>query len=444
MNKAHYRTVTKYAATPLTADEIPYRLRQAFQALRSGRPQPAMVDIPDEAASDRLSGPLDYKPVPWVRSAADFGAVREAADLLLRAKLPLIWAGNGVLYAEATDELQQVAELLGAPMMNTLQGKSAFDETPRAGGGTGGHAKTAGAVVHCLAGVGRRAGRGLVSLSQSTFTPAIPPGKMLIHATNDPRDLNKVHQTDVPILADAKLFLQPARSTSCAGVSARRSGRGGARSPRRSRALRAGVARRVRVGVRGRRDADQRLPDVPRAVERARPGHHDDLRTNRARHATSSACSTSRRRRAPISAGATRRSSASRSGLSSARSSRTPSKTVVNVMGDGAIGMTGMDLETASRENIPILTVIKHDSIFSGYPANYPESRTSATTRSSRAATTRRSPGRSGWYVGAAWSSPAELRAVFQRALAAIRDGQPALVDVITKETTRLSTFGSH
>ena len=63
VNKDHYRNVTKYAATPLTADEIPYRLRQAYQALRSGRPLPAMVDIPDAAASDHLSGPLDYKPV---------------------------------------------------------------------------------------------------------------------------------------------------------------------------------------------------------------------------------------------------------------------------------------------------------------------------------------------------------------------------------------------
>ena len=50
-----------------------------------------------------------------------------------------------------------------------------------------------------------------------------------------------------------------------------------------------------------------------------------------------------------------------------------PDKLVVNVMGDGAVGMTGMDWETASRNDIPILSVIKHDSIFSGYDKHIPE-----------------------------------------------------------------------
>ena len=49
-----------------------------------------------------------------------------------------------------------------------------------------------------------------------------------------------------------------------------------------------------------------------------------------------------------------------------------PDKLVVNVMGDASVGMTGMDWETAVRENIPILTVIKHDSIFSGYDRHIP------------------------------------------------------------------------
>src|SRR5206468_10676721 len=71
--------------------------------------------------------------------------------------------------------------------------------------GTGAHAKT-GTVMH----IAERADVVLAvgsSLSQSSFAPPIPPGKTLIHATNDAHDLNKVHQTAVPILADAKLFL---------------------------------------------------------------------------------------------------------------------------------------------------------------------------------------------------------------------------------------------
>ncbi len=129
-------------------------------------------------------------------------------------------------------------------------------------------------------------------------------------------------------------------------------------------------------------------------------------------------------------------------GMSMGAKLANPSKTVVNVMGDGAIGMTGMDLETAARENIPILTVIKHDGVFSGYPPNYPEAdaRYHAIRQGGDYAALARALG---WHAQRV-EQPGELRAAFERGLAAVRDGQPALVDVITKETTRLSTFGAH
>jgi len=119
-----------------------------------------------------------------------------------------------------------------------------------------------------------------------------------------------------------------------------------------------------------------------------------------------------------------------------------PDRTIVNVMGDGAIGMTGMDLETASRENIPILTVIKHDSVFSGYAPNFPEAdrRYHAIRQGGDYAAVAKALG---WHSERV-DDPAQLRAAFQRGLKAVAGGQPALVDVITKETTRLSTFGAH
>ena len=90
----------------------------------------------------------------------------------------------------------------------------------------------------------------------------------------------------------------------------------------------------------------------------------------------------------------------------------------------------------------PILTVIKHDSVFSGYPANFPESdrRYHAIRQGGDYAALAKSLGLYSEKV----DQPGELRAAFQRALRAVKGGQPALVDVITKETTRLSTFGAH
>jgi acetolactate synthase-1/2/3 large subunit len=114
-----------------------------------------------------------------------------------------------------------------------------------------------------------------------------------------------------------------------------------------------------------------------------------------------------------------------------------PDKTVVNVMGDGAVGYTGMDWETAVRENIPILTVIKHDSIFSGYDKHLPTAIEKYQISSV-----------DGDYAGVAAALGChaekvvrigELRPAFERALQAVREGQPAVVDVVTAETRELS-----
>ncbi|MDE2767784.1 MAG: thiamine pyrophosphate-dependent enzyme, partial [Chloroflexota bacterium] len=124
-------------------------------------------------------------------------------------------------------------------------------------------------------------------------------------------------------------------------------------------------------------------------------------------------------------------------GLAMGAKMANPDKTVVNVMGDGAVGMTGMDWETAARENLPILSVIKHDAIFSGYDKNIPESieKFGASTLH-------------GDYAGVAAAlgchaesvtAIGDLRPAFERALHAVNEGQPAVVDVSTAETRELS-----
>jgi thiamine pyrophosphate-dependent acetolactate synthase large subunit-like protein len=438
MNQPHYDLITKYSASPITPDEVPYRLRQAFQALRSGRPQPAMVDMSEDVAEGALTAPFDYQPVRQVRSAADFGAVREAADLLLQARSPLLWAGHGVLYAEASAEFQELAELLGAPMMTTLMGKSAINERHPLACGTGGHAKTA-AVMHYLteADVVLAVGS---SISQSSFTPAIPPGKTLIHATNDPRDLNKVHQTAVPIAADAKLFLGQLLEELRGRVGETERTRRGEVTAKIASLKAAWLAEYESEfaddsapinGYRMFRDLWSVL-DPDTTILTHESGASRDIQCVFYEATVP---------RSYIGWGHSTQLGFSL-GLGMGAKLANPGKTVVNVMGDGAIGMTGMDMETASRSGIPILTVIKHDSVFSGYPANYPESE--ELYRAIR---------QDGDYAGVAralgWhaervESPKDLRAAFQRGLRAVAEGQPALVDVIAKETTRLSTFGAH
>jgi len=83
-----------------------------------------------------FQGTLDYRPVAVQRTAPDPAAVKKAVEVLLAAKHPLLWAGQGVHYAEAGDRLAALAELLPAPVVATNPGKSAIpDSHPLALGG---------------------------------------------------------------------------------------------------------------------------------------------------------------------------------------------------------------------------------------------------------------------------------------------------------------------
>jgi acetolactate synthase-1/2/3 large subunit len=98
-----YRPVTKWSALAHTVEELPELMRRAYHALRSGKGGPVLIEIPAEVWEAEYRGELDYMPVPAQRSAPDPDAVKAAVKMLLAAKSPLLWAGQGVLYAEASD-----------------------------------------------------------------------------------------------------------------------------------------------------------------------------------------------------------------------------------------------------------------------------------------------------------------------------------------------------
>src|ERR1700720_2048454 len=90
-----FRPVTKWCATASSVQELPDLMRRAYQAMRSGKPGPVLVEIPNPVFEATFEGTLDYRQVPIARAAPDPDAVKEAVRLLLAAKNPLIWAGQG-------------------------------------------------------------------------------------------------------------------------------------------------------------------------------------------------------------------------------------------------------------------------------------------------------------------------------------------------------------
>ena len=430
----NYAGVTKWSQTLLVADQLEAQMRRAFTALRTGRPRPAMLELPADVCRQECDGPIDWTPVPRMRSGPDRGAVEEAADRLLAARTPLIWAGSGVLYAGASAELAAVAELLGAPVMTTLQGKSAIPESHPLAAGVGALVATA-MVTHYLKESDALLAVGS-SLSVAPFTRVIPDGKTIVHVTVDPVDINKDYPAAVGVIADAKLFL-----AALAEELRRRAGPDG-----RTGVRAATEAELARIKAEWLAEFEPLFADDSKPINGYRMFRElwnaVDPDTTMITH----------------EAGASRdiqcvfyQSSVPRSYLGWGQSSQlgfslglamgaklaNPDKLVVNVMGDGAVGMTAMDLETAARNGIGTLTVVKHDSLFSGYDRNIPDSiaRYNAAEQTGDYAALATALGCHAERV----EEPGALPGAYARAIAATREGRPAVVDVITAETRKLS-----
>jgi acetolactate synthase-1/2/3 large subunit len=131
------KTVSKWFGYLDRPERVPEFMRRAFTMLRSGRPGPVILAIPNATGTyDETADP--YVPVKGWKSAPDPEDVRAAVALLLQAKNPLIYAGEGVIYAGAEAELKALAELVNAPVITTLKAKGAFSENhPLFGGAWG-------------------------------------------------------------------------------------------------------------------------------------------------------------------------------------------------------------------------------------------------------------------------------------------------------------------
>ena len=200
-----YRAVTKWSALAHNVQELPDLMRRAYHAMRSGKAGPVLIEVPDEVFEAEFKGTLDYQPVPVQRAAPDPAAVKKAAEMLLAAKHPLLWAGQGVHYADGGDRLAALAELLPAPVVATNPGKSAIpDSHPLAlGGATRSRSKVFADFMNksdVVMAIGS-------SLTITNFGPSVPPGKTIIHSTNDAGDINKEYRADHAVVGDAALVI---------------------------------------------------------------------------------------------------------------------------------------------------------------------------------------------------------------------------------------------
>ena len=155
---------------------------------------PCFIEIPADIWTAEVPEPIDYEPVITARSAPDPRDVEAAAAALVDAEHPLIYAGQGVHYAQAWAELKELAETLEAPVTTSLEGKSAFPEDHPLSLGSGGRSYP-GPVEHALKEADVIFGVG-ASFTRTNYGIHFPKGPRYVHSTNDARDLNKEKPLD--------------------------------------------------------------------------------------------------------------------------------------------------------------------------------------------------------------------------------------------------------
>src|SRR5690606_13068562 len=428
------RSMASYAkhAEPLTAaDQVVPVLRRAFAMLRNGRPQPVVIELPYDVLDKPFSGTMDYVPGKVATSQPSRADIDAAADALVAAENPAIYAGQGIHWSEAYDELRALAEHLAIPVMTSLPGKSAFDETHPLALGSGGNGIN-GCVRKWLDECDLLFGVGC-SFTATAFGLAIPPGKRVIHATLDPLDIDKSVPCEVALVGDAKLTLSALLEAVRARVP----------EPRDAAAVAQQIAETEREWfARWQAKCTQEtsplspyrvLWDLQQTVDVANTIITHDAGSPRDQLVPFW------KSRSPHGYIGWGKSTQLGYGLGLAMGAKLacPDKLCINVWGDAAIGFTGTDLETAAREGIPILSILLNNEAMAIELPVMPEATAKyrATDISGDYAAFARSLGCHGERV----TEAAEIVPALRRAIAATEAGQPALVEFITEQETQIS-----
>ncbi|MDP8922185.1 MAG: thiamine pyrophosphate-requiring protein [Chloroflexota bacterium] len=422
-----YSHIMKWAGRINRPDRISELMNRAFSQLRNGKLGPVLLELPrDTGGADVDEAVIDaYTPPRKYRSAGDPGDVAEAARLLTSASRPVLHAGHGVLWAQAWDELRELAELVQAPVVTTMAGKSAFPEDHPLALGAGGHSMTQTSAeflvrADLVFGIG-------ASFAKGAFSFPIPAGKKIVQVVADGRDLNKDYPITYAVIGDAKLVLRQLIDE------IKQSGAATGRD---------GVAEEVRAA----KDAflDEWLPRLTADTAPISPYRviWDLMHTVDRRQTVVTHDSGNPRDQtlpffevvAPRGYLGWGKSTQLGTGYGMALGAKLahPEKLCINIMGDLAFGTAGMEIETAFREKLPIMTVLLNNSVLGGYSNYMPTA--SEKFNSNKLTGDYTAVARGLGAYAERVERPEDVRAAIERGVQATQEGRPVVLEMITRE----------
>jgi len=429
-----YQSITKQVEVILRPEQVGDAMRRAFHALRNGRPGPVVVEMPSDVCGEEVpEAGLQYSSPKVSIQLPSPSDVKDAVKALLEAKKPVIWAGMGVLLAGASAALTEFAELTEIPVYTTMPGKSSIDERhPLAlGGGSGATTLAARQWLQesdVLFAVGS-------SMTRTGYGQPIPAGKLIIHNVGSLEDINKDFAADIALPGDAK-------ATLAAMIEEVKSQLGE-------------NGRKGQTGVPGEmaKVKEQWMEAwMPLLTDNEEPinpyrviwelNQNLDLENSIVTH----------------DAGAPRdmimpffTATVPHSYIGWGKSTHlgygiplmigakmaNPDKFCLNFMGDGAFGMSGLDIETSARTGVPITTIVLNNGGMATYPGGFPTAREVYGVSHMIGDYAKIAEGMGA--VGITVMKPAEIASALKRAQELNSDGKTVLLDIHTRFEDRRS-----
>ncbi|KAA1293915.1 MAG: thiamine pyrophosphate-requiring protein [SAR202 cluster bacterium] len=432
--QTNFAHITKWHSSITKSSEISTQMRRAMSALKNGRPGPVLLEMRSDAMAGEVDNTDDYSSPNAIVTSPSLSDVKDAIKALGNAKNPVIWAGQGVLYGAATEELKEFAEIMQIPVITTMPGKSAFDE--RHPLSLGAANRTAPKAVwswlkdsDVLIGLG-------ASFSKTTFGIDIPEGKFIIHNTNNVEDIDKEYSTEIGLLGDVKSTLRMLIDEA--------KGNYGDSRTKDTKTVES-IAQ-----VKQEWEADwapllnsndvpinpyRLITEINNAVD-----HENTIMTHDAGHPRDQIMPFYPAT-VPNSYIGWGKSTHLGYGLPLVIGAKIahPEKFCVNFMGDTAFGLSGLDLETSVRSGSPITTILLNNSTMGGYDHHMPIAmeRYGAGNNTGSYTTIAEGLGAKGIYV----EKPEEIVPAIKDAQKTNNDGQSALIEVITQQEGRFSRY---
>jgi thiamine pyrophosphate-dependent acetolactate synthase large subunit-like protein len=431
-----YASVSKSGEVITQPGQVSSVMRRAFHALRNGRPGPVIVEIPADVGTQEVAeADLNYQPPKRSRQGPDPADVKSAVELLLNARKPVIWSGMGVLFAGASKELTEFAELTEIPVYCTMPGKSSFNESHPLALGSGSASTSLPARTwlqesDVLFAVGS-------SMTRTGYGQPIPGGKVIIHNVETIDDINKDFSVDVGLPGDAKLTLQAmiAEVKSQTGANGRKGSTNVAAEISAMHDAWMGEWNDILKTDEMPISHYRVIGELERTLDKDNSIVTHDAGAPRD---TMMPFYTASVPHSYIGWGKTTHLGYGIPLMIGAKLAR-PDKFCLNFMGDGAFGMSGLDIETAVRAGAPITTIVLNNGGMATYPGGYPTANElfGATQMTGDYAKIAEGMGA----VGITVNQPGEVAAALRQAQQLNANGRTVLIDVHANLEARRSQF---